>query len=202
MALRTSVVATSILMTSQGIPFFQGGDEIGRTKPFNPETKIAREFMETHTYEWHVGEDGKYYSGNSYNIGYDTNSYKWDDKVSNIEIFNRYKEIIALRLSKKGFRMNTANEIKSKMGFFDQPLSYSTIAAWNTYHCQGSEIGAIYYFHIGRLAENDTTKETIAFTDGSFIVLYDSKNELTGQTFNGSNIAIERLRSVIIERIG
>ena len=202
MALRTSVVATSILMTSQGIPFFQGGDEIGRTKPFNPETKIAREFMETHTYEWHVGEDGKYYSGNSYNIGYDTNSYKWDDKVSNIEIFNRYKEIIALRLSKKGFRMNTANEIKSKMGFFDQPLSYSTIAAWNTYHCQGSEIGAIYYFHIGRLAENDTTKETIAFTDGSFIVLYDSKNELTRQTFNGSNIAIERLRSVIIERIG
>ena len=98
--------------------------------------------------------------------------------------------------------MNTTNEIKNKMGFFDQTIKLFNNCRLNTYHCQGSEIGAIYYFHIGRLAENDTTKETITFADGTFRVLYDSKNELTGQTFTGSNIAIERLRSVIIERIG
>ena len=39
-------------------------------------------------------EDGKYYSGNSYNIGYDTNSYKWDDKVTILRFLIAIKKLL------------------------------------------------------------------------------------------------------------
>ncbi|MGI6644910.1 MAG: type I pullulanase [Bacilli bacterium] len=202
LAARASVVASSILFTSQGIPFFQGGDEILRSKPFDPTTKTAIEFMKTHTYEWHKGDDGVYYSGNSYNIGYDTNSYKWNDKANNLEVFNRYKELINIRKEHPAFRMATTAEIKKDFGYWENvaDLSYCAIAAWNTKEAEANGIGAIYSFFIGRLDENDTTKQEISWGEGKVEVLFDSKGELTGQTLT-SSVSLERLRSLIVRRI-
>lgn len=201
-AKEASAVANAIILTSQGIPFFQGGDEIGRSKTFDPTTSTAIEFMGTHPYEWHVGDDGKYYSGNSYNIGFDTNSYKWADKIKNIDLFTRYQELVALRKTHAAFRMSDASDIKANFGYWEnvEGLSYSAIAAWNTKESDAAGVGAIYSFFTGRLDETGLKKQTISWGTGDVVVLFDSKGELTGQTLT-AEVSLERLRALVVQRV-
>lgn len=85
---RIDTFANSIILTSQGIPFIHGGEELLRTKQ---------------------GER------DSYNKPDSINKIDWQWKVDNQTVFDYYKSVIALRKAHPGLRMNTWDEINNNI---------------------------------------------------------------------------------------
>jgi len=85
-------LANAIVLTSQGVPFLHGGEEIVRTK---------------------FGEH------NSYNLPDSINQIVWHNKDTYREIFDYYKGLISLRKNHPAFRMTTADMIRDHIRFFD-----------------------------------------------------------------------------------
>ncbi len=96
-------MAAAIVLTSQGIPFFQGGEELLRTK---------------------VKEDGSF-DHNSYNAPDTVNKIDWNRKEQYNDVFNYYKGIISLRKSHKAFRMNTTRDIQNNLTFLKKGKNFN-----------------------------------------------------------------------------
>ncbi len=89
-------LAAAIVMTSQGIPFFLGGEEMLRTKP--------------------VGNDGEI-SENSYNLPIETNMIRYQQLVENKDVFEYYKGLIAFRKKHHALRMTSNEAILKNLKF-------------------------------------------------------------------------------------
>lgn len=85
---RIQQYANGIVLTSQGIPFLYGGEEIMRDKK---------------------GDKNSFKSPDS------INQFDWSMKSSNADIFNYYKDVIALRKAHPGFRMTTWDAINQNV---------------------------------------------------------------------------------------
>ncbi len=83
-------MSAAIVLTSQGIPFFQAGEELARTKN---------------------GDENSYKSSDS------VNSIKWDTKTDRLDIYEYYKGLIALRKETKAFRLGTTEAIVENLVF-------------------------------------------------------------------------------------
>ena len=90
-------MSAALVLTSQGIPFFQAGEEMARTK---------------------VNEDGSF-NHNSYNAPDSVNKIEWTRKEEYNDLFEYYKGLITLRKSHKSFRMNTTADIQAGLNFID-----------------------------------------------------------------------------------
>ncbi len=88
---RKAVLANGFVLTSQGVPFFQGGSEILRTK------------------------DGDH---NSYKSSDEVNDIDWADKAEFKEVFDYYKGLIQLRKEHPAFRLTTNQEIAAKQNVY------------------------------------------------------------------------------------
>jgi pullulanase len=86
-----NVLSQGFVLTAEGITFLHAGEEILRSKPIFDENG-----------EW-TGE----YSHNSYNLPDNTNAIKWDEKITNIEVFEKYQQLIAINRGHKLFQFNT-----------------------------------------------------------------------------------------------
>lgn len=84
----------AMVMTSQGIPFIHAGDEMLRTKAPGGDWTFAH---------------------NSYNAPDKYNMIRWEWKEQNKEIYQYFKDMIALRKAHPGFRLNTWDEIHNWM---------------------------------------------------------------------------------------
>lgn len=80
------VLATAMVILSQGIPFLHAGQEFYRTKQGNE---------------------------NSYNANDEINQLDWDRKEKEIETVNYIKGLIAIRKEHGAFRLQNADLIKS-----------------------------------------------------------------------------------------
>lgn len=87
-------LAISIVLTSQGTPFIQGGTEILRTKQGNH---------------------------NSYNAGDTINQIQWARKAKYIETYNYIKNLIQLRKSQRIMTLERAEDIKNALSFIKSP---------------------------------------------------------------------------------
>ena len=107
--------AGGIVLLSNGIPFLHGGVEIMRTKPC---VVIGGE---------NQGECDATasYDHNSYRSPDETNQINWQWKVDNINVFEYYKGLIELRKANPNFRLDSIEEMESKMTFI--PESAGTI---------------------------------------------------------------------------
>ena len=85
-----SKLANAIVLTSQGIPFLHAGAELLRTK------------------------NGEH---NSYNLPDKINQIDWNWKAKNKNVFDYYKNLIALRKAHPAFWMSTAEEIRADLSF-------------------------------------------------------------------------------------
>lgn len=83
-------LAATLILTSQGIPFIHGGQEILRTK---------------------------YGSDNSYNLPDHINKIRWQNKKQNYDIFQYYQGLIELRKKHPMFRFHSKKEIKKNINF-------------------------------------------------------------------------------------
>ncbi|MDF2520775.1 MAG: type pullulanase [Clostridia bacterium] len=87
-------LALSIVLTSEGIPFIQGGTKILRTK------------------------NG---SHNSYNAGDMINKIDWSRKSTYMETYSYIKGLIELRRSQRVLTLDNAEDIKKSITFVDAP---------------------------------------------------------------------------------
>jgi len=87
-------LALSIVLTSEGIPFIQGGTEILRTK------------------------HGVH---NSYNSGDNINEIEWSRKGKYYKTYKYIKGLIELRKSQKVMTLDSAEEIRKSLKFIDSP---------------------------------------------------------------------------------
>ena len=90
-------LAAAFYMTSQGIPFFQAGEEFMRSKP--DDTKDTG------------------YNENSYNAGDEVNSIKWADLEQDVyqNVYEYYKGLIAFRKAHAALRMTNASDVNSNV---------------------------------------------------------------------------------------
>lgn len=95
-------LAAAIVLTSQGIPFFQAGEEFLRTKK---------------------NQDGSF-NHDSYNAPDSVNSLDWSRVNDYSDIVNYYKGLIKLRKKYKAFRMNSSEEIKKNLTFLERGESF------------------------------------------------------------------------------
>jgi pullulanase len=119
---KMNLLSAAIILTSQGIPFFQAGEEFLRSKPINVEKK---EFDE-----------------NSYRSPDYINSLKWDQRTINSEVINYYKGLIAFRRNHGGLRMTRTEEVETKLKFLKW-LEPNVVAFVITHPTEG-EICVVY----------------------------------------------------------
>lgn len=103
-------LAQAIVMTSQGVAFMQGGEEMLRTKGGN---------------------------GNSYNAGDAVNEFNWARKVEYLSVFNYYAGLIHLREDHPAFRMTTAEQIRQNLSFLPSPAN--TVEFELQHHANGDK---------------------------------------------------------------
>ncbi|MFB5762216.1 type I pullulanase [Paenibacillus medicaginis] len=84
-SVRRSLLANSMVLTSQGIPFIHAGDELLRSK---------------------------YGDHNSYRSGDEVNAIRWGNKARFLPVFRYYQGLIALRRSHPAFRMRTREQVE------------------------------------------------------------------------------------------
>jgi pullulanase len=89
-------LAQAVVLTSQGIPFMQGGEEMLRTKGGND---------------------------NSYSAGDEVNQFDWSRKAQYKDVFNYYAGLIDLRTSHPAFRMTTAEQINQHLQYLNAPAN-------------------------------------------------------------------------------
>lgn len=107
--LRINKICAGIVMLSQGTPFFQAGEEFGRTK---------------------FGNENSYKSDDSINM------INWDLKHTNVELFRYYRGLIELRKFDKGFRLTTAKGVRKNVEFLqcdENFISYAVKASNKKY---------------------------------------------------------------------
>jgi pullulanase len=91
---RMNRLALSIILTSQGIPFIQGGTEFLRTKKGNH---------------------------NSYNSGDSINGIDWNRKKYYSDTYEYIKNLVALRKSQKVMALDRGEKIRKSLEFLDSP---------------------------------------------------------------------------------
>ncbi len=88
------LLAQAIVLTSQGIPFLEGGAELLRTKRGNR---------------------------NSYRAGDRVNQFEWSRKSKYREVFDYYRGLIELRRAHPAFRMASAEQVRAGLRFLPGP---------------------------------------------------------------------------------
>lgn len=94
---RMNCLSAAIVFTAQGIPFFQAGEELLRTKP------SIRE--------------GRTYENDSYNSPDSVNAIRWKWKSEHKDVFKYYKGLIAFRKAHQAFHMLNKDEIERQITF-------------------------------------------------------------------------------------
>lgn len=94
--IKMNMLSSAIVLTSQGIPFFQAGEEFLRSKP---------------------NASGTGFDENSYKSSDATNSLKWNTLTDNAKVYNYYKGLIAFRKAHPALRMTTAEDINNNLKF-------------------------------------------------------------------------------------
>jgi pullulanase len=97
--IRMNLLSAAIILTSQGIPFFQAGEEFLRSKPLN--------------------ETNSRFEHNSYISPDSLNSLKWNRKSDYMEIFSYYRGLIAFRKKHYELRCTVSSKLQNELKFLE-----------------------------------------------------------------------------------
>ncbi len=148
--------ANAIVLTSQGVSFLHAGEELVRTK---------------------------YGEHNSYNLPDSINQLVWHNKHSYREVFDYYKDMIALRKNHPAFRMPTTEMVQNHIRFFDinTPLVVG-------YHISGNANGDKWRDILVFYNANPTDIK-VDLPQGEWIIVANKYGiKETGLTMQGYNI--------------
>lgn len=122
------IQSNAIVLTSEGIPFLHAGVDFMRSKP---------------------AVDGGY-DENSYESPDSVNQLRWDRKAKYVDVFNYYKELIAIRKAYSHFRLDTAEAIQARLTFLETDAGNEGIAYKITGNTNEPEVIVIHSSHPDR----------------------------------------------------
>jgi pullulanase len=169
-----NLLSAAIILTCQGIPFFQAGEEFLRSKPLDAKKNI--------------------FEGNSYRSPDRINSLKWDESTLNKEVVNYYKGLIAFRKAHPSLRMTKAEDIRAYLSFYEwlEP----NLVVYLITHPSDYQICVIYN------ANKDF--KTIHVPDGEWKVCVKGKQAgmQSIETVSGGTVNVEPISAMILVRMG
>ncbi|MDR1544746.1 MAG: type I pullulanase [Prevotellaceae bacterium] len=158
-------LAQTIVLTSQGVPFIFAGEEIFRNK------KMVH---------------------NSYNSPDSINQIDWTYKAKYRDLFDYYRDLIALRKAHPAFRMNTVKDIQDNLKFIDTEANIVAYTLNN--HANGDMWKTILVIFNGNRAEVDFTLPAGDWTS----VCFGGKIDLQGKDIFKDKIKISATSAVIV----
>ena len=105
---KASVLAYSVVFTSQGTCFMLAGEEMLRTKIVYDENGDPVMAVNKAGETLNVPE----VSGNSYNLSYKTNEINYELKVDHLNVFKNYQKLIAFKQNVSGLHGTTPNNVE------------------------------------------------------------------------------------------
>ncbi len=165
--IRMNKLAQTAVLVSQGMTFLYGGEELYRTKK---------------------GIDNSYQSPDSINI------ILWENKARYNDLFEYYRQMIAIRRAHKGFRLGTAELVQGHVEFMDTDDDHLIIYA------------------VKNLDGIDTAKTLIVLLNGGAekieaevpeaeytVLAHDGKADVSGfGQINGGKVIIEPYSATIL----
>jgi pullulanase len=165
---KVNTQTSSMMIFSQGIPFFHAGDELMRQK---------------------INSDGTF-NHNSYNAPDSVNSIKWGNKATHFEYFTKYQEMIALRKATETMRLGSATEVGLQHSdlteFGGLTFTNSTVGYRLTAHASSTDTYDEYVI----IHNGNNAGVTLNTTD--YTIVYVSSGTLTSgaTTSVGANVSI------------
>ena len=141
-------LAAAVVLTSQGVPFFQAGEEMLRSKPT---------------------ADG--FDHNSYDSSDEINSIKWEtlSEEKYADVADYYAGLVAFRKAHPALRMTTAEEVEAHITQLSD-LEFNVVGSHISAGANGEENEIIAIFNP---RENDTV---VTLPEGKWTVYIDAEN--------------------------
>ncbi len=166
-------LGAAFILSAQGIPFFQAGEEIMRSKP--------------------DGEGG--YDENSYCSGDEINSIKWSDLENETykDVYEYYKGLIAFRKAHPALRLTNKLDVTSNV--FQLKDTPSNVYGYTVYGgINGEEAEAIVAIFNG-----NTSAQTVTLPEGEWDIYVngnDAGNKVLGSA--SGTVTVEGVSAMIL----
>lgn len=165
--LKLDKLAQTAVLTSQGVPFIFCGEELFRTKQG---------------------------VGNSYKSPDAINAIPWTNKTKYHDLFQYYKELIAIRRAHPAFYLGTAEKVRKHLDFL--PVEGDNLVAFQLKDIQGIDPAQRI---IVVLNSNKTSRKVQIPDDTYQIVVKNGKADRNGLgTHAGPNLEVEAQSAVIL----
>jgi pullulanase len=159
-------LANAIVLTSQGISFLHSGEEMLRTKQL-----VA----------------------NSFKSPDNINEIDWSRKTKYVDVFEYYKQMIALRKAHPAFRMPTAGMIRRHLHFIETS-DPSTIVYQLTDHANGDKWNNILV-----ILNGSKDPKTVNIPAGNWTLVSDGdKVDETGKLVSGSLVTVPGITAYVL----
>lgn len=166
--IRMNKLAQTAVLVSQGMSFLYGGEELYRTKQ---------------------GIDNSYQSPDSINI------IPWENKVKKQNLFNYYREMIAIRRAHKGLRLGCAEAVKEHVDFL--PVENKHLIAYRIKDLEGIDSAKTL---IVLLNGGEETLD-VEIPEGAYTILaFDGEAKADGSLgdYAGTHISVEPYSATIL----
>ena len=165
--LRMNKLAQTAVLVSQGMSFLYGGEELFRTKR---------------------GIDNSYQSPDSINI------IPWENKEKYADLFDYYKQMIAIRRAHKGFRLGTAELVQQHVDFL--PADDETLIIYRINNLENIDSAK----SLTVLLNGSTKSAQAEIPDGQYTVLaHDAQADPQGLgIIKGGKIVVEPYSATIL----
>lgn len=165
--LRMNKLAQTGVLVSQGMTFIYGGEELYRTK---------------------LGIDNSYQSPDS------INTIPWENKLKYGDLYEYYRQMIRIRRQHKGFRLGTADLVRSHVEFL--PSESEALIIYRIKDLQGIDTAKSLVVLLNGGAEPIEAK----VPDGKYTVLaHDGKANADGITnINTANVTVSPYSATIL----
>jgi len=163
--IRLDLLAQTAVFTSQGVPFMLSGEELLRNKK---------------------GVHNSFESPDS------INQLDWQNKLRYPQVFEYYKNLIALRKQYPHFRLGSADEVRDKLCFLDAPRG---VVAYNITGAVGCVVNNVI------VVLNPTRRQqTVSVPEGHYTVICASGViDLNGiETFTDNQVTVAPQSALII----
>lgn len=172
--IRMNNLAAAIVMTSEGVPFLQAGEELLRSK---------------------VNEDGTF-NENSYNAGDAVNAIDWSCLSSDeyASVFAYYKGLIAFRKEHPVLRLATAEEVESHVNKIPE-LGKGLVGFEINGDVEGEAADAMYVFFNGNA---DAASVTIPEGKWNVYISADAAGTEIQKTLSGGEITVDPISALVL----
>lgn len=174
--MKMNLLSAAIVLTSQGIPFFQAGEEFLRSKPLN--------------------EAGTVFDENSYKSPDSVNSLKWGRRSTYSQVYNYYKGLIAFRKAHAAIRMTSTADIQANLNFLED-LEENVVGYIINNSPNGETAKAICIIY-----NANKTETTVTIPEGNWKVYVKGNRAGSNilETITGKKVTVEAMSALVLLR--